>query len=779
MKIKQIYTFIFLVLFAASGLYAQDIPEIPVSVDFGGVNVKFDRSAQKTIEEDIRSLMSNQRFWEEKMERAILFFPIVEGILMDEEVPIDFKYLAVQESSFKPDVVSTSKAVGYWQFKAETAIELNLRVDELVDERKNIVSSTHAAAWYLKKNNKLFNNWVSTLYSYYLGAGGVKNVIPSNWLNAREVMLTSKTDRYVLRFFAHKIALEAGIERFRSKSDFVLIKSDFGKGLSFREIAQNLNVDAAQLAEYNKWFVGDRVPDDQEYFIAVPTKKQQLAEVRSKLSLPPPTTTAVVSTYEPSGFPIIKKSTVKASGKKSHNFYEINGLAGIEAKPGDSPKSLAKAGKIRYSSFMKNNDLLRDMPIIPGNIYYLSKKSKRAITPFHTAIPGDTWQSISQEYGIRLVNLLKYNRTISRNFPIQTGQKIWLNKKRPRKTSIEIEIPKTITPVKEIIEEVAVTKTVEKATVNDIPKNSSGRKKYTPVLVEKSIETPSTKNSEKEVEIAVNTPPNEAATYNPGTPTPNASKLSDNDRVVIISSGDTHENQPESSSKENIRKYSDNDDNIGFESEVTKKSNARKEPTNKFTHIVLSGETYFSIARKYDIPVRELFALNNRTVDTKLLAGQELVVNSKNSGKESAAVKQVVTTTISKEVIRADPKTTEQPKVLNNAFHIVERGQTYFGISKLYNLSLDELLKLNALTVKDNLEVGQKLLVKRMEGNTNPTNAQSSPAKGGAVSTHTVVSGETLFGISQMYNTTVDKIKALNNMTSNVVKLGQKIKIPQ
>ncbi len=776
MKNKLLYIFIFLFLFSIKSIHAQDLPEVPSSINFGGVNVKFDRGAQKAIEEDIKSLMSNRKFWEEKMERAVLFFPIVESILMDEEVPIDFKYLAVQESSFKPDVVSSSKAVGYWQFKAETAIELNLRVDDQVDERKNIVSSTHAAAWYLKKNNQLFNNWVSTLYSYYLGAGGVKKLVPANWSNAREVSLTSKTDRYVLRFFAHKIALEAGIERFRSKGDIALIKSEFGKGLTLREIAQSLSVDVTQLTEYNKWFEGERVPSDREYFITVPVKKQQLAEVRSKLSLSPQTMTAM-ATYEPSGFPIIKKSTVKSSNKKGNNFYEINGLAGIEAKPGDSPKSLAKAGKISYSSFMKNNDLLKDMPIIPGNIYYLTRKNKRAITPFHVAHPGDTWQIISQEYGIRIVNLLKYNRTISRNFPIQTGQKIWLNRKRPRRTPIEIVPPKSIiAPSQEIIQDIAVLETTDnaKGADYDIPKNASGRKKYAPVLVEKSTEPASNVITEKEVIIADNMPPNPAATYNPVV-----SKPVINDRVVIISSGEMRENQPEIVEKETIRKFSEDDTSSAFESEVAKKPTNRKEPINKFTHIVSSGETYFSIARNYDMPVRQLLALNNRTVDTNLLAGEELVVDGSNANRLTGdvAVKQPVKPTEVKAVISAETTPTVKAKVLNNAFHVVESGQTYFGISRLYNLSMDELLKLNALSVTDNLEIGQKLLVKKMEGSRIPV-TQSATAAGSA-SMHEVVSGETLYGISQMYNTTVDKIKVLNNLNSNVVKLGQKLKIPQ
>lgn len=178
-SINNIISFVIVLLLTGNVVSAQ-APEIPSSVSFGGITVKFDRSAQDIIEEDVKSLMSNRKFWEEKMDRAIMHFPIVEGILMDEEVPIDFKYLAVQESSFRPDVVSSSNAVGYWQFKPETARELNLRVDNDVDERKNISSSTHAAAWYLKKNNQQFNNWVTTLYSYYQGAGGVKKVVSAS-----------------------------------------------------------------------------------------------------------------------------------------------------------------------------------------------------------------------------------------------------------------------------------------------------------------------------------------------------------------------------------------------------------------------------------------------------------------------------------------------------------------------------------------------------------------------------------------------------------------------
>ncbi|PWJ54524.1 membrane-bound lytic murein transglycosylase D [Dyadobacter jejuensis] len=761
-----------LLMLIMTGVRAQDFPKVPDHVNFGGINVKFDKGAQRIIEQDIKSLMGNQKFWEEKMDRAILYFPIVEGILMDEEVPIDFKYLAAQESSFKPDVVSSSKAVGFWQFKAETAIEMNLRVDNEVDERKNISSSTHGAAWYLKKNNQQFNNWVATLYSYYLGAGAVKKIVPSNWAYAREVSLTNKTDRYVLRFFAHKIALEAGIERYRSKNKLVLLESDFGKGRSYADIAQTLGINRQELQEYNRWFVGERVPDDREYLLTIPVSVDHVVAVREKLSMPAIAATVPVARQSgASGYPILKPSNVQPKGS-SHEFYEINGLAGILAKPGDTPKSLAKAGKLSISKFMKANDLVRDMPIIPGNVYYLAKKRKQASVPFHVAEPGDTWQAISQQYAIRLVNLLKNNRTISRNYPIQTGQKLYLNRKRPRKEPIEIvpvAPPTPMAPPAPMVTEAA--KETEPAT-NDIPSNSSERKKYAPVLVEsKPMEpTPAVEVEKPAVVVA-------AEIKKPTPSTPTTSQV--NDRVVIISQDDNDSENTQvgknTISTERPKEVASN----GFESEQTRVASKPSGVKKAQSHIVSSGETYFSIARMYDLSVTKLLALNNRSIDTSLLSGDELIVEGTGSVAATPSTAEVAVP--KKAPVVNSPvepkKVVPKPSIENKSvaqYHTVESGQTYYSISKLHGLTVNELLGLNALSVNDKLAVGQRLIVRKGQAA-----VSAAPAASEAPGYHVVRSGETLFSIARRYNMTVDQVKRLNNMSSNTVLVDQKLKIAQ
>lgn len=830
---NNVISFVITLLLTCNTAFAQT-PEIPSSVSFGGITVKFDRTAQNIIEEDVKNLMSNRKFWEEKMDRAIMHFPIVEGILMDEEVPIDFKYLAVQESSFRPDVVSSSNAVGYWQFKPETARELNLRVDNDVDERKNISASTHAAAWYLKKNNQQFNNWVTTLYSYYQGAGGVKKVVPANWAYAREVTLNGKTDRYMLRFFAHKIALEAGIERYKSPNTYVLMESDYGKGKSLDEIAKELGIPAGELKNHNRWLNDDKVPGDREYLIALPVPTDQMASVREKLSLPP-RQTAVASVYEDTGFPVLKKSAVQLDQPNSPTLYEINGLPGIEARPGDQPKTLAKAAGIRTPRFMRYNDLLADMPLVPGQVYYLARKNKKATTPFHTARPGDTWLSVSQQYGVRLVNLLKFNRTTSRNYPIQTGQVLFLTKKRPRKQPIEIIAPpqQTAPPKKDSIiavvpEKTPASATTSPASASNVPANASGRKKYTPVLVEKSegsaAKEPETAPAAAGAAASVaKTATTAGNLYKPSASSPNsrtggaaptstpATAASTDDRVVIITQDDNsstfRSGEDEKPAKGNTpskvitpnntrttassgsvytrmraeRAAESEKETPKTEAEPSNWSSAEEKKTavasaDASYHTVQSGDTYFGIASKYNLSLRELLTLNNRSAQTRLVSGQRLLV-SKTGETVPAPTKVAVERPAPASTFKTPEEIKEETRISatpGSEFHTVQSGQTYYSISKAYGMGIKELLDLNNLTDNDRLKTGQKLRVRRAEdGETAPVSQVSGPQ------THTVAPGETLFRIAQTYHTNVEDIKRLNNMSGNSVMVGQKLKIPQ
>jgi len=687
---------------------AQEIPGVPDNVMFGGIDVKFDSRAKRIIEADIRSLMANKRFWEAKMDRAILYFPILEGVLIEEEVPLDFKYLAVQESSLTPDAVSTSDAVGFWQFKQETAQELGLLVSGRVDERKSITASTRAAARYLERSNDQYKNWVSSLHSYYLGVGGVKDIIPKNWAYAKEITLDGKTDQYVLRFFAHKIALEAGMERYRTANAVVLLEYRKGRGRTFSSIARELNLDPLEVRRYNLWTEADQIPADREYVVVLPVASGQLNEVRGLLMIARDDPTANFADDD-IGFPILRKASVQLKGQNEPVFYEINSLPGIQARPGDKAPDLAKAAKVRTSNFLKYNDLGSRDPLIPNDVYYLAKKNKKAMVPLHTVREGETIRSISQIYGLRSSRLLKYNRISNRNQRLQKGRVMWLMKRRPANKPVEIinlppsgeAAPRGTSPVVAAPADSPNTQRELAGSDKDIPKNASERRKYRPKLADRNGEPTSTPEVSEETprDEAVYTKPNKPATTRPAR-----TSNGNNDRIVIIEQqGDTEDETP------------------AFDSEpgrAARSTSPRSAPST---------------------------STPNNAPTTK-------------TNRPSA--------------------TYSRPTVSGSAnpqYHAVEAAQTYYSISKLYNVELDDLLAWNGLTTNDKLAVGQKLVV-------NPTAApgRTTPAATGSnYVMHKVVSGENLFRIAKSYGVSMQEIQTLNNMSDTNVKLGETLKIPK
>ena len=140
-----------------------------------------------TIQSEVDALHLNKKYFEIFIDRINIYFPIIERILDEEEMPNDLKFLALQESSLKSEAVSSSNAVGFWQFKKETGEEYGLVINDKIDERKNIVSSTRAASRYIKNSNFLFENWIFSILSYLEGLSGAKAIVDPKLYGAKRM----------------------------------------------------------------------------------------------------------------------------------------------------------------------------------------------------------------------------------------------------------------------------------------------------------------------------------------------------------------------------------------------------------------------------------------------------------------------------------------------------------------------------------------------------------------------------------------------------------------
>jgi hypothetical protein len=132
------------------------------------------------------------------------YFPAIEQILKEEDVPEDFKYLAVAESGLR-QATSSADARGVWQFLKETAREYGLEVNDEVDERYHLEKSTRAACAYFKALKKRFGSWTLAAAAYNMGGASLARVMAEQRAdNFFQLNINEETSRYIFRVVAMK-----------------------------------------------------------------------------------------------------------------------------------------------------------------------------------------------------------------------------------------------------------------------------------------------------------------------------------------------------------------------------------------------------------------------------------------------------------------------------------------------------------------------------------------------------------------------------------------------
>lgn len=142
------------------------------------------------------------------LKRANRWFPTIEKILAKNDVPEDFKYLALIESGLQ-NIVSPAGARGFWQFLESTGKEYGLEINDEVDERYDIEKSTEAACIYLKEAYERLGSWSLAAGSYNMGIAGIESeMLRQKAENYYDLLLNEETKRYLFRLLAMKEIFE-------------------------------------------------------------------------------------------------------------------------------------------------------------------------------------------------------------------------------------------------------------------------------------------------------------------------------------------------------------------------------------------------------------------------------------------------------------------------------------------------------------------------------------------------------------------------------------------
>ncbi len=183
--------------------------ELPHEMEFAGEYVPLFRN---DVREKLEREIQVNAFWHSNsvilIKRTNRWLPTIDSILIANDVPTDFKYLAVAESGLS-NVVSPSKAEGFWQFLKGTARDFGLIVNREIDQRYDPVLATVAATRYLKKAHEKFGSWTMVAASYNLGMNATAQIIekqrPETYY---DMHMSEEPSRYVFRILALKNMLQ-------------------------------------------------------------------------------------------------------------------------------------------------------------------------------------------------------------------------------------------------------------------------------------------------------------------------------------------------------------------------------------------------------------------------------------------------------------------------------------------------------------------------------------------------------------------------------------------
>ena len=313
------------------------------------VPIVMDSSVQGHIRYFNTSIRSRFEQWLLRLSR---YRPLVENIFAEFHLPSDLVYLSLVESGFNPYAYSRAKATGPWQFMKGTAKLYGLRVDAYVDERRDPIKSTVAAARYLRDLYDLFGAWPLAMAAYNAGEGKVMRALHKAQAESftdisKTRLIRRETKEYVPRFMAATIIAKNPDRYGFSQEAGALHQFEevvVTRPLHFHAIANATGVPYSELRLLNPELRRDATPPgDDAYLLKVPVgtkaKVEQLLDRIPTYKFPPMAKSQFVSEGASRWYKVRVGDTLEKVSRRFRiplkTLKTRNNLSGPTIRPGD------------------------------------------------------------------------------------------------------------------------------------------------------------------------------------------------------------------------------------------------------------------------------------------------------------------------------------------------------------------------------------------------------------------------------------------------------------
>jgi peptidoglycan lytic transglycosylase D len=347
------------------------------------------------------------------LDRSARYIPVMKDIFHEKNLPEDLVYVAMIESGFNPYAVSWANAVGPWQFMPATGKLYGLKIDWWIDERKDPVKSTYAAAEHLKDLHNLFGSWPLALASYNAGAGKVQRAVLRTrsddfWDLKASRYIRRETKNYVPKFMAATIIAknpESYGFSITTNNPFNYDEVVIEESTDLRLLARCAGCTYEEIKELNpelrRWVTP---PDSDKYVLRIPAGKKET--FLANFSAIPPEQKIKWERHE------VKRGETLSSLAKQYNtsseaIRDINGLKKTRIKPG-------KHLLIPIDINAKAQDVSYLTPEQGGKQQEILYRVRR----------GETLARIAKKHNVTVADIKEWNKGISA--AIRAGQKIKL-----------------------------------------------------------------------------------------------------------------------------------------------------------------------------------------------------------------------------------------------------------------------------------------------------------------------------------------------------------------